>query len=95
MIGFPGKSQNSKKIHTKNKTQYNWFPGKSIDSKKFSVKFQQNQTTSKNHRGFLTFLGDKIHPGGHDTSGGQNNIKNEFTAPSNTQCANFQQNLTT
>ena len=53
---FPGKSQNSKKFHTKNKTQYDWFPGKSQNSKKFSAKFKQNPTTSKNHRVFLNIL---------------------------------------
>ena len=46
-----------------NKTQYDWFPVKSQDSKKFSAKFQQNQTTSKNHRFFKHFLGLKYTQG--------------------------------
>ena len=44
---------------------------------------------------FLTFWGVKIPQTVTTNFGGQNNIKNEFTAPSNTQCPNFQQNLTT
>ena len=69
-------------------TQYDWFPGKSQDSKKFSAKFQQNQTTTKNHRGFLTFLGVKILPEGHNTSKGQNNTKNN-SAPSKYSVCRF------
>ena len=38
---------------------------------------------------FLTFLGVKIPPDGHKNFGGQNNIKNEFTAPSKYSVCKF------
>ena len=64
-----------------NKTRYDWFPGKSQNSKKFSAKFKKNPTCKIIGR-FLTFWGVKIPPGAHNKFRGQNNIENEFTAPS-------------
>ena len=77
MQGFEDIS--SKGHFSAKKTQYDWFPGKSQNSKKFSAKFKQNQTTSKNHRVFLTFGGLKSPQAVTTTFWGQNNIKNEIS----------------
>ena len=80
----------------KNKTQYEWFPGKSQNSKKFSAKFKQNPTTSKNHRVFLKILGGYNTPRrSQQILGVKITSKMNSQHRPNTQCANFQQNLTT
>ena len=50
----------------------------------------KNTTTSKNHRVFLNILGGLKYPQMVTTNfGGQNNIKNEFTAPSKYSVCKF------
>ena len=88
-IGLSGWSRET------NKTQYHGFPGKSQNSKKFRAKFQQNQTISKNHRGFLNILGGLKYPQGVKTLFGVKITSKWIQHRQNTQCADFQQNLTT
>ena len=49
----------------------------------------KNTTTSKNHRVFLKILGVKIPQTVTTNFWGQNNIKNEFTAPSKYSVCKF------
>ena len=77
-----------------NKTQYDWFPGKSQIQRSLVQNLSKIQQRLKIIGRFLTFWGVKIPPDGHNL-GVKITSKMNSQHRGNTQCANFQQNLTT